>query len=264
MSAVTACRQQKGQGYRPERICFPGGVALAADQGSIRRGRRSAQADGGHRRVDRPVAELPEYRALKRRDDATARMTSGVSEESRQHSQRQQALRSRTPAERYGRRIRRPTSASSTGSGTRHQRRRRAWAARAARRRASRHRPGRYRATRPCPVRALANTPPCAMYVNASEKAGGDGHGYFEADPVPKGVDAGARRPGAARAASRRRETAGQPNHFHRDRRRTRTAPPGTPRRLRHLRQRRAAALVRPRRLRRPPGVSVRSRVAPR
>jgi hypothetical protein len=87
MSAVTACRQQKGQGYRPERICFPGGVALAADQGSIRRGRRSAQADGGHRRVDRPVAELPEYRALKRRDEATARMTRGVSEQSRQHSQ---------------------------------------------------------------------------------------------------------------------------------------------------------------------------------
>jgi hypothetical protein len=69
MSAVTARRRQKGQGYRPEHICLPGGVALAADQVSIRRGPRGAQAGDGHRRVDRPVAEIPDYRAPKRRDD---------------------------------------------------------------------------------------------------------------------------------------------------------------------------------------------------
>jgi hypothetical protein len=77
MSAATACRQQKGQGDRPERSCFPGGVALAADQGSIRRGRRGAQSDGGHRRVDRPVAELPEYRGLKRRDEGHCKDDNG-------------------------------------------------------------------------------------------------------------------------------------------------------------------------------------------
>ena len=70
MSAVTVSPVvQKGRAYCAERGCFPGGPALAADQGPIRRGRRGAQVDEAHRRVDRRVAESPEYCGLERRDE---------------------------------------------------------------------------------------------------------------------------------------------------------------------------------------------------
>ena len=216
---VTACCQQKGQGYGPERICFPGGVALAADQGSIRRGRRGVQVDGGHRRVDRPVAELPDYGALTRRDEGRPEDDKGVSEESRQHAQRQLALRSRgsggsaRPVASADPRARprlvqgrdtndegehwQPVShaaepvATGRGDAEQHD------LAPSVR--------GRTRRRARCTCMRPSEGP--AMARGTSRRI-----------PPPKGVDAGVSRPRGARAASRWRETAGQPSHFHRDR----------------------------------------------